>query len=65
RSDSVGGYRPPAGPPGSGRPAAVGALARARAARGMGTRDVAAFAHGNWMRVLRAALDGGGGAGTR
>jgi membrane dipeptidase len=61
-SDFDGGFLPADCPPGCGRPEELDALARALAGRGMCADDLAAFAHGNWMRVLRAALAGGDGA---
>jgi membrane dipeptidase len=63
-SDFDGGFLPADCPPGCGRPEELDALARALAAHGMGARDVEAFAHGNWMRALRAAFGGSGGAGA-
>ena len=55
-SDFDGGFLPADCPPGCGRPEELDALARALAGRGTTAGDLAAFAHGNWMRVLAAAL---------
>jgi membrane dipeptidase len=64
-SDFDGGFLPADCPAGCGRPEELDALARAIGARGLRRDEVAGFAHGNWMRVLREALPAGSGGGPR
>jgi len=55
-SDFDGGFLPADCPAGCGRPEELPALAAALAQAGFSDADVRAFAHGNWLRTLRAAL---------
>ncbi|MFO0962826.1 MAG: membrane dipeptidase [Phycisphaerales bacterium] len=55
-SDFDGGFTPAEAPTGCQRPEELGSLAQGLARRGWSAGEIAGFAHGNWMRVLRAAL---------
>jgi membrane dipeptidase len=55
-SDFDGGFAPTDCPAGCGRPEELPALAAGLRAAGFGDADLAGFAHGNWLRTLRAQL---------
>ena len=55
-SDFDGGFAPADCPAGCGRPEELPALGAGLRAAGFGDADLAGFAHGNWLRTLRAQL---------
>jgi membrane dipeptidase len=55
-SDFDGGFTPADCPPGCGRPEELPALGMALGNAGFSSAELDAFAHGNWLRTLRAAL---------
>lgn len=55
-SDFDGGFAPADCPEGCGRPEELPALAGALRTAGFAEAELSAFAHGNWLRTLRAAL---------